>query len=108
MDRDIATERATRIAELNDVFRRSVANTVITPGVMVLEDVLGLMRRVYEYKDFNEDNDPYGEHDFGSFDWHGEKIFWKINYYEKEYQYYCDPLSPECKRVMTVMLAEEY
>lgn len=108
MDRDIDTVRAARIAVRNDDFRHSVANTVITPGVIALEDVLGLMRKVYEYKDFNEDNDPYGEHDFGSFDWHGERIFWKINYYNGEYQYWCDPLSPECERVMTIMLAEEY
>lgn len=108
MDRDIDMVRATRIAKLNDAFRRNVDNTVITPGVVALEDVHGLMRKVYSYNDFNEDNDPYGEHDLGSFEWHGEKIFWKINYYELEFQFYCDPLSPRCQRVMTIMLASEY
>jgi hypothetical protein len=27
-------------------------------------------------------NDPYGEHDFGSFELAGEKFFWKIDYYD--------------------------
>jgi Protein of unknown function (DUF3768) len=32
--------------------------------------------------DFNTNNDPYGEHDFGSFELAGEKFFWKIDYYD--------------------------
>lgn len=108
MDGFVNIERSVRIAGLNDAFRHSVANTIITPGAITLYDVLGLLRKVYDFTDFNEDNDPYGEHDFGSFDWHGEKIFWKINYYTRECQYYCDPLSPDCQRVMTIMLASEY
>ena len=26
------------------------------------------IRKVVDFDDFNEDNDPYGEHDFGSFE----------------------------------------
>ena len=36
---------------------------------------------VRDYTDFNEDNDLYGEHDFGSLKIAGQKIFWKIDYY---------------------------
>lgn len=108
MDRDFATERVAQIAALNDAVRHSVANTVITPGVLVLDNVLGLMRQVYDYADFTDDNDPYGEHDFGSFDWHGERICWKIDYYDAQLKAWCDPLDPDCRRVMTVMLASEY
>ena len=55
-------------------------------------------------------NDPYNEHDFGSFDYKDEKIFWKIDYYDKNYQYLSeDPANPNLtNRVMTVMLASEY
>ena len=55
-------------------------------------------------------NDPYGEHDFGSFDYNGEKIYWKIDYYDKSYQYLSEnPANPDItNRVLTVMLAEEY
>ena len=34
------------------------------------------------FDDFNEDNDPHREHDFGSFELEGEKLFWKIDYYD--------------------------
>ena len=37
-----------------------------------------------------------------------EKIFWKIDYYDPELKGWCDPLAPQCRRVMTVMLASEY
>ena len=39
-----------------------------------------------------------------------KKIFWKIDYYDKNYQYLSEnPSNPEItNRVMTVMLAEEY
>ena len=102
------TEYATKVAKLNDEFRRSFKNTLMTPGVMYLDDVLGLTKRVYEFNDFTEDNDPYGEHDYGSFDWKGERIFWKIDYFDQTLTYGEEPLSPKCKRVMTIMLASEY
>lgn len=53
-------------------------------------------------------NDPHGEHDFGSLTVAGKKVFWKIDYYQRDLSGWCDPLSPECRRVLTVMLAEEY
>ena len=38
--------------------------------------------RVMAFDDFTADNDPHGEHDFGSFELEGEKVFWKIDYYD--------------------------
>ena len=55
-------------------------------------------------------NNPYGEKDFGAFDFKGKKIFWKIDYYDNKFLF----LSPNaCKpkltnRVMTIMYADEY
>ena len=63
---------------------------------------------VQEFSNFTEDNDPHGEHDFGSFTVAGNKVFWKIDYYDQQLSGWCDPLSPDCNRVLTVMLAEEY
>jgi len=100
-------ETMAKIARLNDEFR-AVEMLTLTKGIYELHDVLGLIRAVREYKDFNKDNDPYGEHDFGSFVWEGKKIFWKIDYYDPSFELWCDPLHPECERVLTVMLAEEY
>jgi hypothetical protein len=59
--------------------------------------------KVKEFSEFNEDNDPWGEHDFGSFFYESqelrEKIFWKIDDYNGQEGY---------NLVLTVMLAEEY
>ncbi len=100
--------QAARIAVLNDLFRRSGLRVVVTGGVQSVSDLTGLMREIKRYNRFSRNSDPYGEHDFGSLRWRGKKIFWKIDYYNQSLDGGEDPLSPDCKRVMTVMLAEEY
>lgn len=107
MNTDINQEAIAKIAKINDEYRRGTKFTV-TPGVQELVDFLGLIEAVREYKDFNEDNDPYGEHDFGSLTWDGNKLFWKIDYHDQELKYGMDPLDPACNRVLMIMLAEEY
>jgi len=96
------------IAQLNDAFRRSGQDVMVTPGARALPDMLGLIHAVQTFDRFTPDNDPYGEHDFGSIDWHTENTYWKIDYYDQALQYGHDPLSPECRRVLTVLLASEY
>ena len=99
----------TQQAILNDQFRKnSIRDIYLTCGAQSLEDQGGLMRAVREFDDFNEDNDPYKEHDFGRIEWREDKIFWKIDYYNDTLSCYEDPLSGTCRRVMTIMLAEEY
>ena len=68
------------------------------------------LQKAATFDEFNEDNDPYGEHDFGSFDLCGRKFFWKIEYYDRTMEYGSeDPSDPaKTTRVMTVMLASEY
>lgn len=106
---NIDIERATNIALLNDGFRQALPMCVtITSGVYELPDLQGLMQAVREFDRFTEDNDPYGEHDFGSLDWYGEKVFWKIDYYDQALEYGKDPLDSECQRVLTVLLTSEY
>jgi hypothetical protein len=102
------TEPAAKIAQLNDEFRRSGQGIVLTHGVQALPDVPGLITAVQAFDRFTPENDPYGEHDFGSIVWGAEKTFWKINYYDQALEYGLDPLSPDCRRVLTVMLASEY
>ena len=96
------------IAAFNDAFRKSGHGIFITDGVQILPDLIGLVRAVQTFNQFTPDNDPWGEHDFGSIMWHEEKTYWKIDYFDAEYQYWCDPLSGECNRVLTIMLASEY
>ena len=102
------TENAVEIAKLNDEFRRSGFGITVTSGVQVLENLHLLIDEIRSYSEFNENNDPYGEHDFGTVHWYGEKVFWKIDYYDQDLTYGRDPLEPDCRRVLTIMLASEY
>lgn len=96
------------ISMLNDKFRKSGSGVVMTNEAMALPDVCGLMQSIRTFDNFSDNNDPHGEHDFGSIDWRGNKVFWKIDYYDKDLRGWADPFTKECQRVMTVMLADEY
>ena len=107
--------RSEKIAQLNDAFRKSMGQggqVYMTRGIQALpdEDRLHVFNLVKTFNDFSEDNDPYKEHDFGAFDYKGERIIWKIDYYDKELKQGSeDPADPaQTTRVMTVMLGHEY
>ncbi len=104
-----------KIARLNDEFRKSIGqrgHVYMTPGIQALprDDQFQVFNLVKTFNDFSEGNDPYGEHDFGAFDFKGDRVFWKIDYYDHDME--CgseDPADPEqTVRVMTVMMAYEY
>ena len=102
------------VKTLNDNLRKYLpgGKIVLTQGIeaKTYEEIAEIMLKIRQFNNFTEANDPYDEHDFGSFDYKGEKIFWKIDYYDKNYQYLSeDPSNPNLtNRVMTVMLASEY
>lgn len=102
------------IAEQNDLFRclPSAGGHVVTAGIVALgeEAQERILEKVRAYDAFSERNDPYGEHDFGSFKFEGQTIFWKIDYYDLAREYGSpNPADPaRTRRVLTVMLAEEY
>jgi uncharacterized protein DUF3768 len=96
------------IAALNDAFRQQFDDWFLTQGAAALPDRMGLLWTIQEYDDFNENVDPHKEHDMGAFDWHNNRVWFKIDYYNQELRYWCDPLSEECRRVLTIMLASEY
>lgn len=98
----------TQQAILNDQFRKSGFGITLTNGIQSVRDLPGLLQAIREFDDFNEDNDPWHEHDFGRLEWNGDKVFWKIDYYNETLDGWEHPLSGRCKRVLTVMLAEEY
>ena len=59
---------------------------------------------------FDDDNDPWGEHDFVSVELDGQTYFAKIDCYDRKFEAHSeDAADPEktC-RVMTIMLAEEH
>lgn len=98
------------VARRNDAFRRDgdAHLFMVTPGVLFLPDFAGVLQAVRDYDDFTEANDPHKEHDFGAFWWAGEQVFWKIDYYDPTERFWCDPLDDACRRVLTIMTADEY
>lgn len=105
-----------RIAALNDAFRKSfdpkLGKVMLTAGVNSLPSGIRAMaiRKTATFDAFTSENDPHGEHDFGSFDLAGEKFFFKIDYYAPDMEHGSeDPSDPSTTvRVPTIMLAEEY
>ncbi|MCP3396935.1 MULTISPECIES: DUF3768 domain-containing protein [unclassified Bradyrhizobium] len=103
-----------RIALLNDAFRRTFSGgkVMITSGVNELPNCVKAeaLIQVTNFAEFSENNDPYDEHDFGSFVLVGRRFFWKIDYYDKRCEFGLTTLQTLKKtmRVLTLMLAQEY
>lgn len=103
-----------RIRDLNDAFRRGMTSGqwMLTRGIADkgAEFVAEAVRRIKNFDAFTEGDDPYGEHDFGALDLAGERLFWKIDYYDQTLTFGSE--APECdlatRRVLTLMLASEY
>ncbi|WP_323768497.1 MULTISPECIES: DUF3768 domain-containing protein [Roseobacteraceae] len=107
--------RKSRIRRLNDLLRRGQADhatIVMTAGVQAEGDafVQQAIEATREFDGFYEDNDPHEEHDFGAFEIDGQKLFFKIDYFDLELQQHSrDAANPTCThRVLTVMMASEY
>jgi hypothetical protein len=108
---NVASLKSARIRVLNDNFRSTFlgGQVVFSSGVAGLPIAFKaqLVVNVENFADFNEDNDPFGEHDFGSFELAGETFFWKIDLYEEPDVKGANE-EPVVTRVLTIMLAEEY
>lgn len=105
-----------RIRELNDLFRThgvGEGTVLITSGIQGegSEFVSLVVEAVRTFADFNDNNDPWGEHDFGAVDVAGQKVFFKLDYYAD------DSLASGSEnpanagmthRVLTILLANEY
>jgi hypothetical protein len=104
-----------KIAELNDLARTAMgvaSRLVQTQGICALPqaDQSAIREKVETFDAFTADNDPHGERDFGAFEHNGERIFWKIDYYDTTLSMGSeDPSDPrQTIRVLTIMLASEY
>ncbi|HEV2817634.1 MAG TPA: DUF3768 domain-containing protein [Allosphingosinicella sp.] len=107
--------RSDRIRDLNDSFRRagpSHGGWALTSGAQALgfSAVSQIVALIQTCAEFDVDNDPHGEHDFGSIEIEGDRIFWKIDYYDLELAFgSADPSDPAVtRRILTIMLASEY
>ena len=110
---DLTTER---IRALNDELRRNLpsGHAVMTAGVAALgpDAVARIVKTITVYDDFCHANDPYEEHDIGSFDLRSmvrRSFSRSINYDKALASHSPDPTDPSVtERVITIMLAEEY
>ena len=110
-----------KIAELNDKFRSTLSDELgsryFTRGISALglPAMATIAAMVGTFNEFTPDNDPHGEHDFGSLTYGGQKLFWKIDYYDRASfgtgrdMGSENPADPDkTVRVLTIMLASEY
>ncbi len=115
--------RARECARLNDLCRSGQlheARTVFTRGCidafcdpedpMSLFAVQAALAAKVRAHEFNGDDDPHGERDFGVFEHQGQKLFWKIDYYDPTLSFGSEDPTDLSKthRVLTILLASEY
>lgn len=115
----MASKPPNQIAQVNDQFRRCDPSVpgqrFLTAGIIHLlkrnqldaDKIVGI---VSDFNEFTDDNDPHGEHDFGSFTYLDETCFWKIDCYDADYSMGSDDPTDlsKTRRVLTIMLAEEW
>ena len=105
---------AERIGALNDQLRTTLqgGKVMLTNGIAAfdLPKQQAIFRAVQAFNDFNPDNDPHQEHDFGLIEVAGERVMFKIDYFDRSMRVHSpDPSDPKLTvRVLTVMLADEY
>lgn len=104
-----------RVRDLNDRFRKDGhgnGSIFITQGVQAAGEAFlaSAVESTRTFRDFSDDNDPWGEHDFGAFDIDGKKVFFKIDCYDRTLKHGSENPANEglTHRVLTIMLASEY
>ena len=94
------------ISAKNDHFRRTFVGgkVMITSAVEADPNLDKIIEAVQQFNQFNEDNDPWNEHDCAIFKVGGEDFMFKIDYYDADYKYFQE----DGHRVLTVMKSEDY
>ncbi len=110
----MSKEKAREIARLNDELRTTFkgGSVYMTAGINALDEPrrLRVLAGVCQFDAFTADNDPHGEHDCGMVEIDGVSVIWKIDYYDPTLSFHSeDPTDASLtRRVLTIMLAEEY
>lgn len=103
-----------RIRVLNDWLRIHGAGgrVMMTSGIATLDEEQRrtVVTAIRSFDAFTEDNDPHGEHDCAVLEVDGLDVMFKIDYYDLTLSSHSpNPADPSVtKRVLTVMLADEY
>jgi hypothetical protein len=108
------TTKTERIRALNDALRtKGIGGRILlTTGIAALANKAcqQVLSAVQAFDAFTPDNDPLGEHDFAVLIVAGERIMFKIDYYDRTMTYGSpDAADPQqTTRVLTIMLVSEY
>ncbi len=108
------TSRTGRIRALNDQLHATGCGgaVVVTRGIAALSGRIqaAIIAAVRRFDDFSVANDPYGEHECGLIEVAGQRVLFKIDYYDPSLRgHSVDPADPVVtRRVLTIMLADEY
>jgi hypothetical protein len=102
------------ICKLNDEFRNTFTGgeIMLTPGVtaLSLNRQLDIRAAVKSFGCFDDDNDPFNEHDYGAVEVAEFSVFFKIDCYDRSMENAspnpCDP--KVTTRVLTIGLRPEY
>src|SRR4029450_2590868 len=104
-----------RIRELNDRCRTALgigARVVQTQGISALpwQTQSKIREPVETFDEFTPANDPHGEHDFGSVEVEGQRVFWKIDYYDPTLTQHSEDAGDPAltRRRLTIIVAPEY
>lgn len=116
-------QAAAIIARQNDTFRTSITMRFkpegVPPGKLVMTSGLAaqsdefraaLIDALVTFDAFDQDSDPYGLHEMGVLEIEGEKVWFKFDLYDENYEYGAEiPTDPKrTRRVLTLLLPSEY
>ncbi|MGH1413478.1 MAG: DUF3768 domain-containing protein [Pelagimonas sp.] len=116
-------QTAAIIAKQNDAFRTSITacpkspdtppgKLVMTAGIAAQSDAFraALIGALITFDAFDADSDPYGLHEMGVLEIEGERVWFKFDLYDENYEYGSEaPGNPKrTRRVLTLHFPSEY
>ena len=85
---------------------------VMTAGIAAQSDEFraALIGALIAFDSFNADSDPYGLHEMGVLEIEGERVWFKFDLYDENYEYGAEtPTDPKrTRRVLTLLFPSEY
>lgn len=111
---NIHSAKSIKIAALNDTLRKFGKGGLLhqTHGFAALDNDIRaeFINLIRTNDEFDDGDDPYGQHDFGAETIGSTTVYWKIDSYDLSMKYLSDTPEDETatKRVMTIMLSNEY